>query len=194
MFVSKVTGDLQQEARQLLANWGTEGIDPEERPEPLNFAEAKQAGKDSLDDMQTANLVLQTVPQRLKSEQDATIKADLQKTLEDAQQKSKTALADAKRYFRLALKFADGETDVRDVNVVRYFLCYLYYSTGDYMDAALIGEFVARRYPGSPSARQCAKIAMASYVKLYTESQEADKQFETDRVVGIAGGLSDHSQ
>ena len=33
------------------------------------------------------------------------------------------------------------------------------------VDAAALGSFVAQRFPESGGARQCAKIAMASYLK-----------------------------
>jgi len=189
-FVSRVTGDLQQPARELLAKWGGPKVAPGEKPEPKTFAEAKQAGREALDTVQTANLVLKTVPQRIKKEKDQAVKTQLQKQLKDAQETVKTALADAKRYFRLALLLADRDTDIRDVNIVRYFLCFLYYSMEDYYDAAVVGEFIALRYPDSAGARQSAKIAMASYLKLYTEKESDDKEFESNQIISVANYIT----
>jgi hypothetical protein len=184
-FVSRTTGDLQQEARQFLAQIGVETADAA-KDDPKTFDEARQLGRDALDSMQTAALLVNNLPGRIANEQDSAIKTDLQNQLDQARETIETAPEEAKRFFRLALALADAQTDIRDLNIVRYFLCYLYYSSGDYLDAALIGEFLARRFPDSSGARQSAKIAMAAYLKLYAESGEEDRQFETDRVIGIA--------
>lgn len=188
-FVAAQPGDLQQEARQLLADRGAK-ISVATESEPKTFDEAKQAGRDALEAMQTAELVLKTVPQRVAKEQDADEKKRLEEQLAEATATAQSAVDEAKRYFHMALKLADEETDVRDVNIVRYFLCFLYYKTADYYDAGLIGEFIARRYPDSSGARQSAKIALASYVQLYSESEDDDKSFEIDQIVGIANYIA----
>ncbi len=185
-FVSRVTGDWQQKARELLAAWGGPSIDNSDKPEPKTFAEAKQAGRDGLQAAEIAKTVLRDYPARIQKEKDETVKADLQKQLDEAQQGLETAQADALKYFRLALELADDQTDVRDVNIVRYFLCFLYYANAEFYESALAGEFVARRYPDSSGARPCAKIAMASYLKLYAESPSEEKEFETSQIIGIA--------
>jgi hypothetical protein len=190
-FVSRVTGDWQSEARALLAAWGGPSIDEGDKPEPKTFAEAKQAGRDALQAAEIAKTVLRDFPGRIQKEKDETVKADLQQQLDEAQQSLETAQADALKYFRLALKLADNQTDVRDVNIVRYFLCFLYYGAEDYYKSALAGEFVARRYPDSSGARPCAKIAMASYLKLYAESPSEDKEFETSQIIGIANYITE---
>ena len=140
--------------------------------------------------LQTANMVLQTFPRRIAGETDAKVKADLQKQLEDAQQTVKTSVQDALTYFQKALQLADDKTSVDDLNIVRYFLCFLHFSANDYYEAGLLGEFVARRYPDSSGARQCAKIAMAAYLKLYVENTTDDKEFESPKVTGIANYIA----
>ena len=183
--VSRITGNLQQPARQFLGEIGVE-VASAATDEPKNFDEARQMGRDALDSMQTAGLLLKTLPGRLAKEQDAAVKDELQNQLTQAQDTMKNAPEDAKRYFQAALALVDDQTDPRDVNIVRYFLCYLHFTTGDYLDAALVGEFLARRFPDSAGARQSAKIAMAAYLKLYTENETDDRRFETDHVIGIA--------
>lgn len=189
-FVSRIPGDLQKEAQQLLATWGGASVDPNEKPDPKTFAEAKTAGREMLDAMQTANLVLAKVPPRLKTETDEAVKKELQAQIDAAVETTKTAQQDAIDYFRLALKLGDPVNDYQELTVVRYFLCYLYYTRADYYDAALVGEFVARRFPDSSGARPCAKIAMAAYLKLYGENKSPDKSFETDHVIEIANYIT----
>ena len=70
----------------------------------------------------------------------------------------------------LALSFADADTPMEDLNLVRRLLAYLYYVEGEYYDAAVMGEFTGRRFPGSAGSRQGAQIALAAYLKLYETS------------------------
>ena len=85
---------------------------------------------------------------------------------------------------------ADDKTSADDLNIVRYFLCFLHFSANDFHEAGLLGEFVARRYPDSSGARQCAKIAMAAYLKLYVENTTDNKDFESRKVTGIANYIA----
>jgi len=189
-FVAGRTSEFQDEAKQLVADLG--GPDRTgDKPEPRNFAEAKKAGKEALDSIQTATLVVSQVPKRIAAEKDEKIKEELQKQLDEAKNTLATANQDAMDYYNLALKLADDSTTIEDINIVRYFLCYLYYLHKDYFKAALMGDFVARRYPESAGARQCAKIALACYIQIYGMTQGDDKEFETDHIVSVAQYIAD---
>lgn len=182
-YVSRIpeAGDLQKEAQRLLADWGRIQTSPDDRPDPKTFAEAKAAGRESLDEMQTAQMMLS------RKSSDAA-------ALEEAKEAAQSAQEDAINYFRLALTLGDPVEDYKDMNVVRYFLCYLYYVRNDFPQAALLGEFIARRFPDSPGARPSAKISMAAYLKMYTESESPDKEFETQRIVRIAKYITEKWQ
>ena len=45
-------------------------------------------------------------------------------------------------------------------------LCWLDWEAGDYYRAAVLGDFLARRYPDHPAAAASAKLALASYEQL----------------------------
>jgi hypothetical protein len=184
--VVKIPGDLQEEARKLLAQLRGGEVTEEEKPEPKTFVDARDAGKEAIEAMQTATFTMREVPPRLKAEKDEGIRKEMQQQVDAAKQTLETSREDALKYFQLALKYVDKETPLEDLNVVRYFLCYLYYVENDYYDSALIGEFLARRYPESSGARQSAKIAMASYLKLYSENTGVDKSFEIDRIMSVS--------
>ena len=191
LFVAKQAGDLQAKARELVAKFGgPELAEDSAKKEPKTFSEAKDAGREVLDALQTASMVLQTFPPRIAGETDAKVKADLQKQLEEAQQTAETSVREALAYFHKALELADDKTSVDDLNIVRYFLCFLHFSAGEFYEAGLLGEFVAQRYPDSSGARQCAKIAMAAYLKLYVENTTDNKDFESRKVTGIASYLA----
>ena len=81
-------------------------------PMPKTFAEAKNAAKDSIDGMQTANLLLKTLP---GADCDAQIAGDGRSCKSSSTRQSSNAIkgqADAMHYCRLALKLADSETSI----------------------------------------------------------------------------------
>src|SRR5262249_3972633 len=149
-------------------------VDPDAgtRPQPKTFAEAKTAATEAMDSVQTTNLVIKalTGPGAKQDKETQT------KVAESRQQVTK-AQADAAHFSRLALKLADSETDLNDLNLVRYLLCWLLYGEKNYYDAIVLGDFVAKHYPDSQGARQCARIALASYQGLYAQAAEDDREF-----------------
>lgn len=196
--VSKLPGDTQKPAKELLVQLGAPPPGTSDGIDPKNFAEAFEAGKEALDAMRVSQQVLATVPARLKVEKDAKILEDLKKQLEDAKAGIGKQQSEAERLFNAALSLATPDTEIAQINLVQYYMTYLSYLQEKYYNAALIGEFVAQRYPESPGARQCAKIAMAAYVKLFADFQKEEKakgtndadilkaaQFESDSVVKI---------
>jgi hypothetical protein len=201
LFVSKLPSEHQKEAKNLLAEWGAGDASTNSAGiEPKNFTEAFEAGKEALDAMRVQQQVLSTVPARLKIEKDAKQIDDLKKQLEEAQATLPGFQAEAQRLLHASLGLARPETEIEQINLVQYYLCYLAYLKGEYYSAALIGQFVAERYPDSPGARQCAKIAMAAYVKLFADLQKEERaktpptsdaeilklaEFESDSVVKI---------
>jgi tetratricopeptide (TPR) repeat protein len=100
-------------------------------------------------------------------------------------------LSAATTNFRLALQLADRDTAQSDVNLVRYFLCYLYYLRQQPYESALIGDFVSQRYPDSAGALQCAKISLACYLTLFAANEGQDRSFEIERLVAVANHIAD---
>jgi hypothetical protein len=186
-YVQKFPGDYQDAARKLLPEFsGGDAEEIAERKEPKSFMEARTLAKEAIDAMQTSNLLIKTLPPRIQTTKEPMEKAELEKQLEEAKGTVSKAQQDALYYCRLASKFVDAETPIDDVNLIRYLLCYLLYSDANYNDAVILGEFLARRYPDSQGARPSAKIAMASYLKLYTENTTDDKAYESAKIISIA--------
>ncbi|ADB18833.1 hypothetical protein Psta_4184 [Pirellula staleyi DSM 6068] len=186
-YVAKFPGPQQEAARRMIPDFtGGDAESLAERPEPKTFLEAREAAKQAVDAMKVADLVLKTVPARVAQTKDPKEKAALEAQLTEAKQATETARQDALRYLRLALRFSDKETDVADLNTVRYLLCFFLFGEKQYHDAIVLGEFVANRYPESQGARACAKIAMASYIQLFAESKSADKSYESGRIISVA--------
>src|SRR6185312_7214706 len=108
--------------------------------------------------------------------------ANLPKYQQEAEElKSKTL-----QYFDLALELRDDETPIDEINVVRYYLCFLAYNSGQYYDAAVLGEFLAKNYPDSSGGRQCAKIALSAYLQGYSSPRAIEKEFDQQKMLEIA--------
>ena len=62
---------------------------------------------------------------------------------------------------------------IDDLNTIRYCLAYLDWAAEDYYDAAVLGEFLARRYPDGPERQRGAEIALKAYARLCGELRRA---------------------
>ena len=94
--------------------------------------------------------------------------------------------------YRAALGMADADTPLEDVNAARYYLAYLYWIREDAYRAAVLGDFLARRYPQSVGATQGAKIAMAAYGRIAAEtSSDAERDFANARQVATADFIAE---
>jgi len=191
-FVAAEEGDLQEEAAELVLALGGRALgDPDASPE--TFAEAQKEGKKSLDEIgpaaqEVANL--EALLLRSKPEQREAVRQQLDKaksTLELAQNNALTS-------YRLAMRLADVDTAPSELNLVRYFVCYLYFTRGQYHDAAVMGDFVARRFSQSAGAKQCAKISLACYLKLLEAAGDESNAFEIDNVAKATRWIADQWQ
>ncbi|OHB71270.1 MAG: hypothetical protein A2V70_09015 [Planctomycetes bacterium RBG_13_63_9] len=165
-FIVRFPGAYQQKARGALRAKEFVGEDYVQ-PEPTSFAEARDLASEKLDQSRNADLT------------DEQIAA---------------ARRDAIKYYRMALGMRTPEVSPEEINLIRYRLAFLYLVTGDLYEAAVAGEFLARRYPNGPGSRQAAVIAMAAYVELLREAPPDDRQFVTDRMTAIADYIAERWQ
>ncbi len=186
--VSKSSGEFQAAARtaaaspsaasetaatELNASKKSEGEDPR------TFQAAYDAGKEALSSYNAAKLA---IPSAEKNNPPAV--PELQAQMERGK-------GDARHYFQVATSLVGTDTDPKLVNEVRYFLCWLYWDAEDYYRSAVLGEFLAKRYPDASTAASAAKIAMASYERLYnlaaaSGNKKNNGDFEAQRMAQMA--------
>lgn len=183
-------GDLQSEFSKLKADLGGK-IEPEAKPDPKTFVDAYQAGRDAMTVLQQQKAMMNILTKRLESTDDPDAKKEIQAKTAETKEAMIDTRSDAIDYLRRALAMADKETSIDDVNNVRYYLCYLYYSQEDYYEAGTLGEFMARYFPGHPGAKNCATVARASFLNLYNAAPEDDRDFETERVIDVCNTIYD---
>lgn len=188
-FVAAEEGDLQQEAAELVLALGGRALgDPDAAPE--TFAEAQKEGKKYLDEIgpaaqEVANL--EALLLRSKPAQREAVRQQLDKaksSLESAQNNALTS-------YRLAMRLADVDTPPSELNLVRYFVCYLYFTRGQFHNAAVMGDFVAQRFSQSAGAKQCAKISLACYLKLLETADDESNTFEIENVARATRWVAD---
>ena len=186
-FVASESGEHQEDAQKMLAQLG-ESMTTEQAKEPDSFVAAQGVAKDALDAIGPLSAKIEKLRAQIASTSDPDQRNEWNSQLVSAQQELSVAQDDAIHYYRLALQLADDQTPPSNINLVRYFLCYVYFLKQEFFDSALVGEFVARRYPTSAGAKQCAKIVMASYLKLAEQNEE--KAFETQRLESLGEFVS----
>ena len=113
---------------------------------------------------------------------DAKRVAELKATLE-------TKRAEAFAWSSRAIALADAKTKLENLNLIRYMLCYFHYAMGNYYEAAVLGEFLAKKYPDAAKARPAAQVAMHALDALHREQKPAGDQahsFELTRLLELA--------
>jgi tetratricopeptide (TPR) repeat protein len=165
----------QREAKQALVDIGA--VAEASTTDPKSFQEACDMGQAALEQLQAALTLLR-------------LGEDPARTGEYEQMRT-AALVEASRRFRQAINLRDDETSADEVNEVRYYLAYLAYQARDYYRAAVVGDFLARKYPESSSAKSAAYIAMASWLQAYQElSADADHAFQQQELLKAAEYLT----
>jgi hypothetical protein len=178
--VSEHSNEFQQDAKLALASLGQRATAGGEVAEYKGFEEAFAAGKTSLElwnsSMLAAKLARENNPEaeeELKSEADDHRNQALQ-TLETA------------------LDLADRQTPIDQLNAARYYVCVLYWEDKRIHEAAVLAEFLAKRYPESEYAASAAKVALAAYEQAGIEARAdgngaADaSSYETGKLAELA--------
>ena len=187
-FVANEPGELSDEAQQLVVKLGGRQRASEGPPE--TFTAAQEAGKKALDAIGPASQKVVAIQTRLQTAKPAQ-REKIEQELAEAQAKMSLAQTTAMDSYRLAMRLADQDTPPSELNLVRYFVCYLYYLSQQFHEAALMGDFVARHFPESAGAKECAKIGLACYMAIFETAPEDDNEFEVRRVASAANYMAD---
>ncbi len=160
--VARHPGEFQRPAKMLLvALQGKTAAEKETKVAPKNFAEAFEQAQAALAKMQEA-------------------------AAKNATQEKNAAALEAMDLLRLAISMRDAQTPADALISARYYLCYLNWDLGNYYDAAVLGEYLGKRFPQTLPGRQGAKIALAAWVRLYGESTAEDRSFEVAQIQRVA--------
>ncbi len=171
--IARTPGEFQREAKAKMASGRAGGGKP---IVARTFDEAFNAGNDAFEQMNSSKLAA-----RLAKENNP---AAVESLLEQAEANQVAAT----QYFLQASQLADDQTDPDQLVTARYFLCWLYWQGGRLDDVAVLGEFLARRYPENKVAPGAAKLALAAYERLYNTAKQAGDatDFEAQHLAEVA--------
>ena len=161
--------DVQAEAQQMLVAMGKGGEDPVVAQDPSeveSFIEARDAAKAALGAMKLEKTKVSILTSQLKKIRNPERRSQIQTNIAAAQAVVDQQAANALLLFQRADSLASAE-DVDDLQSVRYYLSYLYYTLKDFRRAAVIASHTALRYPDSVAAKECANVAIAARQRLY---------------------------
>ncbi len=142
------------------------------------FDAAYEKASDAADEIKTAQLEISFAQQDKTA--DAKQLAELKATIEKKRDESFA-------FCQRAINLADEKTDLEKLNLVRYLLSYFHYAKGNYDDAAVIGETIARKHPKATNARDAARVALAALDATYRQRKQAeqDVSFESAKLLDL---------
>jgi hypothetical protein len=87
-----------------------------------------------------------------------------------------------------AIELADAKSNLDKLNEVRYLLCYFNYTQGNYYEAAVIGQFMAKTQPKAAAAQRCAHLALASLDAIARKEKQSggDSSYESGKIADLA--------
>tara|TARA_R110002072_G_scaffold13481_1_gene56759 strand:+ start:229744 stop:233268 length:3525 start_codon:yes stop_codon:yes gene_type:complete len=88
----------------------------------------------------------------------------------------------SRELLKLALRLADEDTPVSDLNLARYYLSYMHLLSRNNYEAAILGEFLANNYgDANPvQAQDGSYMAMAAYVQAFNDNEKARRRDEQE--------------
>ncbi|MES2790232.1 MAG: hypothetical protein V4719_11525 [Planctomycetota bacterium] len=99
-------------------------------------------------------------------------------------------LEETARLLNLALSLRKPDTKMKEVNTCRFSLSYVYYKQRRSYDAAVLGEFIARRYAKDEDSdvlpSESAYVAMAAYLQAYNQKGNTDRQTDIRKMISIS--------
>ncbi len=185
----------QNQARELIAQMGGRGVDAErtaavsasaatptiDNAKLTTFDDIYERATDLVDQLKSNQLELDLLQQERPP--DAVRIAELKASIEKVSD-------EAFGLFQRAITAADAKTDPEKLNFARYLLCYFHYQKQHYYEAAVLGEYLARKFPNSANARPAARVALAALDALYRQQKEEgdkDLTFEQNKIFDLAG-------
>ena len=156
--VAENPNEFQREARASLTSLGrrTRAVG-----EVKTFEDAFTAGREAFEQMRSLQAAVELARDNNPDEVD-----NLQAQVAECRK-------DALISLEQALNLADRESPLEQLNASRYYLCWLYWQNGRIDEAAVLGAYLASRYPESEYAASAAQVGLASLEKLYNETRKA---------------------
>lgn len=170
---------------------GLQFRDPSQAMITRLMAALKQDGTDPKD-FDTAYGLAKALVDKIKEMKDTIDGAKDPAEAKQLQTAFEGHLKESSRLLNMALELRKSDTKLKDLNYVRFFLSYVYYLQRRSYDAAVMGEFLGRRYADDKDEDlgslpvDAAYIAMAAYVQAYDRPGNTDKDTDIRKVIELS--------
>lgn len=168
--ISKTPGPMQEAASEKLATLGVGAQNElsldDSKPLPASFSESMNLANEILDEEKNLTLTSQLLEQQAaKGEQVADELENVRNSLAKLRGRGIEVL-------RHTLNLATPDTTDDEVNQARASLAFLLFRAERFREAAVVGEFIARRYPSSDLAVSSGLTALGSWQLALRDSEE----------------------
>ncbi|QDV54991.1 tetratricopeptide repeat protein [Rosistilla oblonga] len=188
---TKVPGPHLDEARQLLGDIGVEVAEESAAPveAPKSYAEALASCRELVEAAKLSALPIEVLKQEIARGGDNV--DELKKQLADAQADVENRYQVASSIIQQGLSLTTGEDTQETINQGRFFLAWLESQRERYWEAAVVGEFVARRFPTDALALQCGLVALNAYQSMLQAADESRQAALMRKIEPLAVFLSE---
>ncbi len=189
--VARKPGPQQPQARELLSQLPGESLEASLGEQPNTFEEARLAADAARENASSMELALRLLERKLATTRDPDELEQIRAEIDESRQSATKNSRQAKDLYRQAIRMAPSTLDVSELNQLRLYTAYLAFRLDDFYEAAVVGEFLARKFPEFPSSTAAANIALASYLRLYGDgSQAREAAFAAAAAVRMADYLA----
>lgn len=188
--LSRMSGPHREEARSLMDAWGNAVSRSEPAAEsgpPESMNEARQRGTDIQLDVAELLAERKDRQQDLASAGQADI-AELQSEIDELQNRINQRSAAALDLFDLALAMGGPDAADDDLANLRYLQAASWFQMDRFFETAIIGEFLAERFPDNSGTRQAVGLVCKAYWQIYLQNRNsgdsatANTEFELDQL------------
>lgn len=171
--ISKASGPMQEAASERLATLGVgdeaSSIDVS-KPLPSSFADSLNMANEILDEEKNITLTSQLLEQRAADGEQVAGELD---GVKDSLKKLRARGIEVLRH---TLNLATPDTTDTEINQARASLAFLLFRAERFREAAVVGEFVAKRYPSSELAVSSGLTALGSWQLALRDADESQTE------------------
>ena len=186
--IARLPGVHRERARELVSDWNlnlaADAVVENDQP-ITTFAEAKQRVIDLVGQIEGLNADVADAKRNLKKNPGA------QKDLDVLQERLDATAGQCLNVLDRAISLRDIETTREDLNQIRYFQSVCYLVRKEYLESALIGEFLVDHFPGVPYSKQAGAIAIRSYGAIHNSAAPENRELERGQLKQLAAKIVD---
>ncbi|MEM9940115.1 MAG: hypothetical protein AAF939_00915 [Planctomycetota bacterium] len=190
--VARTPSEYRDTARDLLSDWDISVSEvASEVVVPKTFDDARQAGKDTIGEIEILLADLGQARKKVAASSDPTVKAQAQRGLDGLQNQISELTETALTQLNTALEFADEETIRADINNIRYLQAFCYFVNQQYFESAIISEFLLNKYPTVDGTRQAMNLLIQSYSVMMDQADPDERDFEKEKLTSVCNAVID---